>query len=58
MPERDQSYEGPPFFSSFIQNSLRWMENQLKTFQQPPQVRQGWVRKDEDTHPSRGSGPT
>jgi hypothetical protein len=26
-PEIDQSYEGPPIFSSLMQNLLRWMEN-------------------------------
>jgi len=41
-----------------LQNLLRWMENYFKDCQQPPQERQSWVRKDEDTHPSRGNGST
>jgi hypothetical protein len=55
-PKRDQFYEGPPLFSSLMQKLLRWMENQLKDSQQ--QERQGWDKNDEDTHPSRGNGPT
>jgi hypothetical protein len=39
MPKRDQFYEGPPLFSSLMQKLLRWMENQLKDCQQPPQER-------------------
>jgi hypothetical protein len=54
-PERDQSYEGLPMLIRFL---LRWMDNQMKAYQQPPQVRQVWVRKDETIHPLRGSGLT
>jgi hypothetical protein len=57
-PKRDQFYEGPPHFSSFMHSSLRWMENQLKDCQPSPQERHGWDRKDEETHPLRGNGPT
>jgi len=34
------------------------MDNQLKACQQPPLVRQVWVRKDKVIHPLRGSGLT
>jgi hypothetical protein len=37
---------------------LRWIDNQLKACQQPPWVRQVWVRNDEVIHPLRGSGLT
>jgi hypothetical protein len=57
-PKRYPSYEGPPLFSSFMHSLLRWMENQLKDGQLSPQERQDWDRKDEDTHPSKGNGPT
>jgi hypothetical protein len=54
-PESDQSYEG---LLILMRNLLRWMDNQLKSYQQPPQVRQVWARKDVGTHPLKGSGPT
>jgi hypothetical protein len=58
MTKRDQFCEGPPHLSSFMHSLLRWMENQLKDCQPSPQERQGCDRKDEDTHPSSGNGPT
>jgi hypothetical protein len=54
-PESDQSYKRLPIL---MQSLLRWMDNQMKACQQPPRVRQVWVRKEETIHPLRGSGLT
>lgn len=51
-PERDQFYKELPIS---MQSMITWMDNQLKAYQQPPLVRQVWVRKDEAIHPLRGS---
>jgi hypothetical protein len=54
-PDSDQSYEGLPILMLSL---LRWMDNQMKACQQPPQVRQVWVRKNGAIHPLRRSGLT
>jgi hypothetical protein len=53
--ESDKSYEGLPIL---MRSLLRWMNNQMKACQQPPWVRQVWVRKDEVIHPFKGRGLT
>jgi hypothetical protein len=42
----------------FIPANQNGMDNQMKASQQPPQVRQVWIKKDAVTHSFRGSGPT
>jgi hypothetical protein len=54
-PESDQFYKELPML---MQSMIRWMDHQMKAYQQPPLGRQVWVRKDEAIHPLRGSGLT
>jgi hypothetical protein len=53
--EDDQFYRKLPIW---LQSMVQWMDHQMKSCQQPPQVRQAWVKKDEDIHPLRGNGLT
>jgi hypothetical protein len=53
--EDDQFYRELPIW---MQSMIRWMDHQMKSYQQPPQGRQALVRKEEDVHPLRGNGLT
>jgi hypothetical protein len=50
--EDDQYYMEPPIS---MQNMIQWMDEQMKSCQQPPIGRQDWVKKKEDMHPMRGN---
>jgi hypothetical protein len=53
--EDDQFYRELPIW---MQSMIWWMDHKVKSCQQPPQERQTWVRKEEDSHPLRGNGLT
>jgi hypothetical protein len=51
--DSNQFYKGMPLW---MQSVIKWVDHQMKAC--PPPGRKAWVRKDDDVHPSRGSGLT
>jgi hypothetical protein len=53
--EDDLYCREPPIW---MQSMMLWMDQQMKSYQQPPIGRQAWVKKKEDIHPMRRNGLT